>query len=83
MTTPRRNLWGNPMGTDEFEFIEYTGPGTQALGALFERMGFIAGARHRSKNHALPMPHSSLQSPIEPNTADFAICSKSTARFRA
>jgi len=39
MTTPRRDLWDNPMGTDGFEFIEYTGPDPQALGALFERIG--------------------------------------------
>jgi 4-hydroxyphenylpyruvate dioxygenase len=41
------------MGTDGFEFIEYTGPDPQALAALFERMGFVAAARHRSKNVTL------------------------------
>ncbi|MBV8738579.1 MAG: 4-hydroxyphenylpyruvate dioxygenase [Alphaproteobacteria bacterium] len=49
----RRDLWDNPMGTNGFEFIEYTGPEPQALAALFERMGFIAAARHRSKNVTL------------------------------
>src|SRR5438132_2768652 len=49
----RRDLWDNPMGTDGFEFVEYTGPDPQALGALFERMGFVAAARHRSKNVTL------------------------------
>src|ERR1700730_17088389 len=44
----RRNLWDNPMGTDGFEFVEYTGPDPQALAALFERMGFVAPARDRS-----------------------------------
>jgi 4-hydroxyphenylpyruvate dioxygenase len=39
----------NPMGTDGFEFIEYTAPDTEALKALFEQMGFQAIARHRSK----------------------------------
>jgi 4-hydroxyphenylpyruvate dioxygenase len=48
-----RDLWDNPMGTDGFEFVEYTGPDPQALGALFERMGFVAAARHRSKNVTL------------------------------
>ena len=43
----------NPMGTDGFEFIEYTAPDTKALGALFETMGFSAVARHRSKNVTL------------------------------
>jgi 4-hydroxyphenylpyruvate dioxygenase len=51
--TPRRDLWDNPMGTDGFEFVEYTGPDPQALAALFERMGFVAAARHRSKNVTL------------------------------
>jgi len=43
----------NPMGTDGFEFVEYTAPDPNALGALFERMGFAAVARHRSKNVTL------------------------------
>ena len=53
MTTPKRDLWDNPMGTDGFEFVEYTGPDPQALAALFEQMGFAAAARHRSKNVTL------------------------------
>jgi 4-hydroxyphenylpyruvate dioxygenase len=44
------DLWENPMQTDGFEFIEFTAPDTQALGRLFEQMGFTAIARHRSKN---------------------------------
>jgi 4-hydroxyphenylpyruvate dioxygenase len=43
----------NPMGTDGFEFVEYTGPDPLALASLFERMGFVAAARHRSKNVTL------------------------------
>jgi 4-hydroxyphenylpyruvate dioxygenase len=49
----RQDLWDNPMGTDGFEFIEYTGPDPSVLAALFERMGFVAAARHRSKNVTL------------------------------
>jgi 4-hydroxyphenylpyruvate dioxygenase len=45
-----RDLWDNPMETDGFEFVEYTGPDPAQLAALFERMGFVAAARHRSKN---------------------------------
>ena len=37
----------NPMGTDGFEFVEYTAPDPAALGALFESMGFVRVARHR------------------------------------
>ena len=44
------NLWDNPLGTDGFEFVEYAAPDPQAIGRLFEQMGFTAIARHRSKN---------------------------------
>jgi 4-hydroxyphenylpyruvate dioxygenase len=43
----------NPMGTDGFEFIEYTAPDSRALAPLFESMGFTAVARHRSKEVTL------------------------------
>ena len=46
-------LWDNPMGTDGFEFVEYTAPDIKQLHALFERMGFRAVARHRSKDVTL------------------------------
>jgi 4-hydroxyphenylpyruvate dioxygenase len=39
----------NPMGTDGFEFVEYTAPDAAALAGVFESMGFSAVARHRSK----------------------------------
>ena len=41
------------MGTDGFEFIEYAAPEPAAMGALFERMGFTAVARHRHKRVTL------------------------------
>ena len=53
MAMARQDLWENPMGTDGFEFVEYTGPDPQALAALFARLGFVAAARHRSKNVTL------------------------------
>ncbi len=43
----------NPMGTDGFEFVEYTAPDPQRLRSLFERLGFPVVARHRSKNVTL------------------------------
>jgi len=43
----------NPMGTDGFEFVEYAAPEPEALGRLFEAMGFAAVARHRSKRVTL------------------------------
>jgi 4-hydroxyphenylpyruvate dioxygenase len=42
-------LWDNPVGTDGFEFVEYTAPDVGQLHALFEQMGFRAVGRHRSK----------------------------------
>lgn len=42
-------LWDNPMGTDGFEFVEYTAPDVNELRALFVRMGFRDVAHHRSK----------------------------------
>jgi 4-hydroxyphenylpyruvate dioxygenase len=47
------DLFENPMGTDGFEFVEYTAPDTEALGRLFESLGFVAVARHRSKRVTL------------------------------
>ncbi len=47
------DLFDNPMGTDGFEFVEYTAPDPQQLRALFERMGFPVVARHRRKNVTL------------------------------
>jgi 4-hydroxyphenylpyruvate dioxygenase len=43
----------NPMGTDGFEFVEFTGPDIPYLESLFLRMGFTAVARHRSKSVTL------------------------------
>jgi 4-hydroxyphenylpyruvate dioxygenase len=43
----------NPMGTDGFEFVEFAHPEPAKLAALFERMGFVAVARHRSKDVTL------------------------------
>ena len=39
--------WDNPMGTDGFEFIEFAATDPDALGRLFEQLGFTAIARHR------------------------------------
>ncbi len=44
------DLWDNPIQTHGFEFVEYAAPDPKALGAVFERMGFRAVARHRHKD---------------------------------
>ncbi|HEY4112559.1 MAG TPA: 4-hydroxyphenylpyruvate dioxygenase [Rhizomicrobium sp.] len=46
-------LWDNPVGTDGFEFVEYTAPDVSQLHALFEKMGFRAVGRHRAKDVTL------------------------------
>jgi 4-hydroxyphenylpyruvate dioxygenase len=43
----------NPMGTDGFEFVEFTGPDTAHLRDVFARLGFTMVARHRSKDVTL------------------------------
>jgi 4-hydroxyphenylpyruvate dioxygenase len=45
-----RDLFDNPLGTDGFEFVEFTSPEPARLQQLFELMGFVAVAKHRSKN---------------------------------
>jgi 4-hydroxyphenylpyruvate dioxygenase len=43
----------NPIGTDGFEFVEFTSSEPEQLGKLFEKIGFIPIARHRSKQVTL------------------------------
>jgi 4-hydroxyphenylpyruvate dioxygenase len=43
----------NPLGIDGIEFIEYASTRPQALGGLLEQMGFVAIARHRSREVTL------------------------------
>ena len=43
----------NPMGTDGFEFVEYTAPDPQLLRDLFTKMGFPAVAKHKRKDVTL------------------------------
>jgi 4-hydroxyphenylpyruvate dioxygenase len=45
--------FANPMGTDGFEFVEYTAPDIELLRDLFSKMGFPEVARHKSKNVTL------------------------------
>jgi len=44
---------GNPLGTDGFEFVEFTAPEPAALDPLFRALGFARVAEHRSKRVAL------------------------------
>jgi 4-hydroxyphenylpyruvate dioxygenase len=44
------DLFENPIGTDGFEFVEFTSPQPEKLAAYFEQIGFTAVSKHRSKN---------------------------------
>ncbi|HYD45398.1 MAG TPA: 4-hydroxyphenylpyruvate dioxygenase, partial [Phenylobacterium sp.] len=43
----------NPMGTDGFEFVEFTSPDPKALEEVFTHLGFRRIGRHRSKKVTL------------------------------
>jgi len=47
------DLFENPMGVDGFEFVEFASPEPGVLEPVFERLGFAAVARHRSKRVTL------------------------------
>jgi len=44
------DLFENPIGTDGFEFVEFTSPEPDKLARYFEQIGFTAVGKHRSKN---------------------------------
>ena len=44
------DIFDNPLGTDGFEFVEFTSPDPHVLAKLFESLGFTAVSKHRSKN---------------------------------
>lgn len=43
----------NPIGTDGFDFVEYTGSDIESLDRLFRQFGFTALAKHRNKKVTL------------------------------
>ena len=47
------DLFANPLKTDGFEFVEYAAPEPLLLRSLFEQLGFVEVARHRSKDVTL------------------------------
>jgi Hydroxyphenylpyruvate dioxygenase, HPPD, N-terminal len=66
----------NPMGTDGFEFVEYTAG--DALAQLFERMGFRAIARHRLQQVVL-YRQGDITSPRPPPRSTGLRCAPSPA----
>jgi 4-hydroxyphenylpyruvate dioxygenase len=44
------DLFENPIGTDGFEFVEFTSAQPEKLASYFEQIGFTAVGKHRSKN---------------------------------
>jgi 4-hydroxyphenylpyruvate dioxygenase len=75
----------NPVGMDGIEFIEYATSQPQAFGALLQKMGFAAVARHRSREVMLYRQGSmnlivnSHSSPSEKNDLDHAPTIKAIA----
>ena len=47
------DLFDNPMGLMGFEFVEFASPTPGVLEPVFERMGFVMVAKHRSKDVVL------------------------------
>ncbi|MFJ3055341.1 4-hydroxyphenylpyruvate dioxygenase [Herbaspirillum sp. NPDC087042] len=47
------DLFDNPMGLCGFEFVEFASPTPGVLEPLFEKLGFVEVARHRSKDVSL------------------------------
>lgn len=43
----------NPAGTDGFEFVEFAHPEPQVLESLFQRMGYVEVARHKTREISL------------------------------
>lgn len=46
-------MMNNPMGTDGFEFVEYSHSEPEKLHELFSLLGFVVVAKHRSKDVSL------------------------------
>lgn len=44
------DLFENPLGTDGFEFVEFTSPEPEKLAQYFEQIGFTAVGKHKSKS---------------------------------
>lgn len=47
---PAKITEANPAGTDGFEFVEFAHPEPEKLAELFTRMGYVAVAKHRTKD---------------------------------
>jgi 4-hydroxyphenylpyruvate dioxygenase len=47
---PAKTSKANPAGTDGFEFVEFAHPEPEKLAELFTRMGYVAVAKHRTKD---------------------------------
>jgi hypothetical protein len=54
--------WPNPLGTDGFEFVEYTAPDTAELGRLFEVIGIQSDhAASLERRHGAPLGRTSVE----------------------
>ncbi len=46
----RRDLFDNPLGTDGFEFVEFTGPNPAEILAKMRALGFVIAGKHKTKD---------------------------------
>jgi 4-hydroxyphenylpyruvate dioxygenase len=66
------DLFHNPVGLNGFEFIEFSAPKKGVLEGVFQKMGFVEVARHRSKDVALwRQGNINLVTNYEPRSAAF------------
>ena len=56
------DLFENPMGLMGFEFVEFASPTANVLEPVFEQLGFLRVAEHRSKDDAVPPGRDQLHS---------------------
>ena len=74
------DLHDNPMGTDGFEFVEYTAPDPQLLRTLFERLGFPAvGAASLEERHAAPPGRHQLHHQRRAESLRAGVCARARA----
>ena len=76
----------NPIGTDGFEFVEFTAPnaeGIEQLRTLFTQMGFTETAKHRSRRSGCSSSTTSTSCSTAAPPGMCASSARSTARAPA
>ncbi len=74
------DLFENPIGTDGFEFVEFTAPDPALLRRCSSASAFPPVAKHRSKNVTLTSRATSISSSTWSRAASASASRSSTAR---